>query len=169
MITEVDLKEPVDQRLAHFPGEVILSVHIFGVGQEAPLDENHVSGGRSIVSREAYLELTHILEDLFGVLGHHCGVVHIRFVLKYIPDCLNLTAILFCTFRGYLWPDVLGAVTIVLVFVLDHCLDLSNGVGELPLIFADDFLDVHALFVLILDNWGGEVSNLWDALGDTDR
>ena len=51
MVTEVDLEEPVDQRLAHFPGKVILSVHIFGVGQEALLYERVmlVEGGEQYV------------------------------------------------------------------------------------------------------------------------
>ena len=36
-------------------------------------------------------------------------------------------------------------------------------------ILTDDLIDVHALFVLIFDNWGSEVGDLWDALCDTDR
>ena len=37
VVTEVDLEQPVDQRLAHFPGKVVLSVHVVGVGDEALL------------------------------------------------------------------------------------------------------------------------------------
>ena len=33
----------------------------------------------------------------------------------------------------------------------------------------NNLLDVHALFVLILGNWGSEVGNLRDALRDTDQ
>jgi hypothetical protein len=113
-----------------------------------------------IARQETYLKLTHILEDFFGVLRHHCGVVHVRFVLKYIPDRLNLTAVSFSTFRRCFWPDVLGVVIVTLVFVLDHRLDLSNGVHEFSWILKDDLLDVHALFVFIFEDWGSEVGNL---------
>jgi len=46
--------------------------------------------------------------------------MHIRFVLKHIPDGLNLTAVSFSTL----------VVIVVLVFVLNHHLDLSNGVHD---------------------------------------
>lgn len=39
VVAEVDLEEPVDQRLAHFPGKVVLSIHVVGVGHEALLSE----------------------------------------------------------------------------------------------------------------------------------
>lgn len=95
--------------------------------------------------------------------------MHIRFVHKYIPDSLDLTAELFSTLRRYVWPDVLGVVIIVLVVVLDHLLDLSNGVDEFPGILMNDLLDIHALLVFIFYHWRSEVDDLWDALSDTDR
>ena len=80
-----------------------------------------------------------------------------------------MTTVSFSTFRRCFWPDILGVVIVALVFVLDHRLDLSNGVHELPWILKDDLLDVHALLVVILDDWGSKVDNLGDALSDTDR
>ena len=112
------------------------------------------------IRRETYLELTHVLEDLFSVLRHHCGVVHVRFVHKHISDGLHLTLISLSTFRRCFWPEVLGMVVVALVFVLDHRLDLSNGVHEFSRILMDNLLDVHALFVFIFDDWGSEVGNL---------
>ena len=122
-----------------------------------------------MVGDKTYLEFAHVLEDLFGIFRHHRGVIHVRFVHKYIPDGLDLTAVSFSTLRGCLWPDILGMVIVGLIFVLDHRLDLSNGVHELPRTVVLDFFDVHALFVVIFDDWGGKVGDLWDALGDADR
>jgi len=68
VVTEVDLEQPVDQRLAHFPGKVVLSVHVVGVGDEALLNDRRILAGvEQVVRQETYLELTHVLENLFGV------------------------------------------------------------------------------------------------------
>jgi hypothetical protein len=62
VVTEVDLQKPVDQRLAHFPGKVVLSIHILGVWHEAVLNKgpSQRMWGRT-VSQETYFEFTHVL------------------------------------------------------------------------------------------------------------
>jgi len=80
-----------------------------------------------------------------------------------------LTPVSFSAFRGCFWPDVLGVIIVALVFVLDHRLDLSNGVHEFSGIFVDNLLNVHALFVIIFNDWGSEVGDLRDAWCDADR
>ena len=68
VVTEVDLEQPVDQRLAHFPGKVVLSIHVVRVGDEALLNDCRISAGvGQVVRQETYLELAHVLENLFGV------------------------------------------------------------------------------------------------------
>ena len=81
--------------------------------------------------------------------------MHIRFVHKYISDGLNFTTVSFSSFGRSFWPDVLGVVVIVLVLVLNHRLDLSDGVYEFSGILMNDLLDVHTLLVLIFNRWGG--------------
>ena len=68
VVAEVDLEQPVDRCLAHFPGKVVLSIHIVRVGDEALLNEHRISAdaGEQVVRRETYLEPTHVLEGLFG-------------------------------------------------------------------------------------------------------
>ena len=49
-----------------------------------------------------------------------------------------------------------GAVIVGLVFVLDHCLDLSDGVRKVHRIL----VDIHAVIIFIFDDQGSEVNNL---------
>ena len=111
-----------------------MPIHVFRVGHESILNEEAISAdaGSDGKPRDLLQALTHGLEDFFDVLGRHGGVVHVRFVLKYIPDGLNLTAVSFSMFRRCFWPDILGAVIVGLVFVLDHRLDLSDGFMRRP-------------------------------------
>ena len=77
--------------------------------------------------------------------------------------------VLFGIFRRCLRPDVLSLVIVALVFILDHLLNLSDGIHKFPWILMHDLLDAHALFIFIFNNWGSEAGNLWDTLHDTDQ